>query len=839
MREEAFLTRVEKPGRYLGGEVNAVVKDHAACRLSIALAFPDVYEVGMSHLGLQILYGILNAEPGVVAERCYAPWPDLEGELVRRALPLVTLESRTPLHAFDLVGFSLQYELSYTNVLAMLDLGGIPLRAAARGEDHPLVIAGGPCAFNPLPMSPFIDAFVIGEGEAVIGEIARALMAAKSRGERRASRLARLAEIEGVYCPALHTHGEIIRKRTVPDLNAWHGPVCPVVPLVKTIHDRLVLEIARGCTRGCRFCQAGMLWRPVRERDPDILLQMSDRMLAATGHEELSLLSLSAGDYPHIEALLGLLMDRHYARRVALALPSLRVETLTPRLMEVIRRVRKTSFTLAPEAGTQRLRDRINKGNTEADLMATAGNVFDAGWRSLKLYFMIGLPGEGETDLDGIVDLAHKTLPRGKSPGQVAVSLSTFVPKPHTPFQWERQIDLAETEARQAYFRRRLRHPRLTVRWHDGRMSLLEGLLSRGDERMGDLLERAYALGCRFDGWGDRFRFDLWEAALDGLGVDREAALAARPPAAALPWDRIATGVSADFLREEAARALDGRLTEDCRTGPCHRCGVCDHETIRIVPAGPPPETAAPSQPGTPAPSRPPVYRRYRLRFVKEGRARFLSHLELAAILIRAIRLAGLDFRYSEGFHPHPRLSFAVATSVGMESREEYADIELIDPGLDPERLRDAINRRLPAGIAVTDAAPIDPATPSLADAIGGFRYEITLPDDLDETDGRAIPERVSAFLAADTCPFVREGKGKTQTRDIRPYVADLKWAPEARRLTASVRFDARGAVRPSELLIHVLKLPEATAREARIVKTAVLGKEGGRESARPAQDLC
>jgi radical SAM superfamily enzyme YgiQ (UPF0313 family) len=459
MREEAFLTRVEKPGRYLGGEVNAVVKDRAACRLSVALAFPDVYEVGMSHLGIQILYGILNAEPGVVAERCYAPWPDLEAELVRRGLPLATLESRTPLRDFDLVGFSLQYELSYTNVLAMLDLGGIPLRAAARGEDHPLVIAGGPCAFNPLPMSPFIDAFVIGEGEDVIGEIARALMAAKSWGERRPARLARLAEIEGVFCPGLHTHGEIIRKRTVPDLNAWHGPACPVVPLVKTIHDRLILEIARGCTRGCRFCQAGMVWRPVRERDPDILMQMSDRMLAATGHEELSLLSLSAGDYPHIEALLGLLMDRHYARRVALALPSLRVETLTPRLMEVIRRVRKTSFTLAPEAGTQRLRDRINKGNTEADLMATAGNVFDAGWRSLKLYFMIGLPGEGEADLDGIVDLAHKTLPRGKAPGQVAVSLSTFVPKPHTPFQWERQINLAETEARQAYFRRRLRHP--------------------------------------------------------------------------------------------------------------------------------------------------------------------------------------------------------------------------------------------------------------------------------------------------------------------------------------------------------------------------------------------
>jgi len=455
MSLEDLLASVAKPSRYIGGEVNSTKKNIDACPVRIALAFPDTYEVGMSHLGLQILYAILNSYPDVAAERCYAPWPDMENLLRTHRLPLTTLESRRPLSDFDLVGFSFQYELSYTNVLNMLDLGGIPLRCKDRGENDPLVIAGGPCAFNPAPMVPFIDAFVIGEGEEVISEIAAVLREAKARGYDRQRRLEQLAAIPGIYVPALFSGGRV-RKRIVTDLDSWRVPLKPVVPLMKTIHDRITLEIARGCTRGCRFCQAGMVWRPVRERNLRTLEKSADEQLCSTGYDEISLLSLSSGDYSRIEDLLIKLMNRYYSRRIAISLPSLRTETLTRTLIENVRKVRKTSFTLAPEAGTQRLRDVINKGNTEEDLLATTTQVFAAGWKSVKLYFMIGLPSEREEDLDGIIDLGHKVLKQARNRGQVTLSLSTFVPKPHTPFQWHRQISMDETAEKQLYLRNRI-----------------------------------------------------------------------------------------------------------------------------------------------------------------------------------------------------------------------------------------------------------------------------------------------------------------------------------------------------------------------------------------------
>ena len=505
MSFESLLLSVEKPSRYIGGEANAVRKGHAGAKLSFALAFPDTYEVGMSHLGLQILYTILNDIPGVVAERCFAPWPDMAERMKQAGIPLDSLESHTPLKRFDIIGFSLQYELSYTNVLNMLDLAGIPIRREERRAEDPLIIAGGPCVFNPAPMSRFIDAFAVGEGEEIIGEIAATVMNAKAKGVPRQQVLESLACLDGLYVPAIHQHGEIIYKRIITDLNRWRLPVCPVVPLMKTIHDRITLEIARGCTRGCRFCQAGMVWRPVREKNPETLIEMADRSIAATGHDEISLLSLSSGDYTYIEPLLSLLMDRYYRDRIALALPSLRVETLTQKLMDEIRRVRKTSFTLAPEAGTQKLRNIINKGNTEEELLDTVRGVFATGWKAVKLYFMIGLPGETPEDLEGITDLAYKALRAGKNRNQVTVSLSTFVPKPHTPLQWSRQITMEETREKQDYFRQAIRNRNLSVKWHDYRMSFLEGILSRGDEQTGLIIEEAFHRGARFDGWSDLF----------------------------------------------------------------------------------------------------------------------------------------------------------------------------------------------------------------------------------------------------------------------------------------------------------------------------------------------
>jgi radical SAM family uncharacterized protein/radical SAM-linked protein len=818
-----LLLAVEKPSRYTGGELNAVRKGFNDCRLHFALAFPDAYEVGMSHLGLQILYTILNGMPEVVCERCYAPFPDMERELRRRSLPLRSLESQQPLVNFDIIGFSFQYELSYTNVLLMLELGGIPLHREERNEDHPLIIAGGPSAFNPGPMAPFIDAFVIGEGEEAIAEIAASVLAVRSRGGKRPEQIESLAEIKGVYVPGIHLHGERIIKRTVADLDAWRVPLCPIVPLMKTIHDRVTLEIARGCTRGCRFCQAGMVWRPVRERTPLVLEELAEAMLQATGHDEISLLSLSSGDYTLIEPLLKTLIDRYYSGRVALALPSLRVETLTPKLIEAIRSVRKTSFTLAPEAGTQRLRDIINKGNTEDELITTTTRVFEAGWKAVKLYFMLGLPGEQTEDLEGIVDLAQKTLRTAKNRGQVTISLSTFVPKPHTPFQWQRQIGIEETTSRQDFFRRHLKSRNITVKWHDARMSLLEGILSRGGEETGALIEKAFRLGCRFDGWSDRFRFDLWDEAMKQTGIDPEVYLRERPFAEMLPWNSIESGVSSEFLIDEAKKAEAGKPTPDCRKEACNSCGVCDHRTIRMMtaPVDSPVGTFFSAYTAREMDGR--VEKSLRIRFIKTGQARFLSHLELSSSLTRAMSIGGFHFVYSSGYHPHPKISFAGATSVGMESQGEFMDIRIFDPlgPLDPLIVR--INAALPEGVVITAISELAPQAHSLAALVTGFSYDLILPEETDDAELTRIETAIGTFLETESFKIMREAGGKSTVKEIRPFVASLAMDHAGHRIHLSVPFGPNGTVRPAEILTHVLTLPAETLHRTSIIKTATL----------------
>ncbi len=807
---EDLLPLVSKPSRYLGGEVNSIRKDWDGCSVRIALAFPDTYEVGMSHLGMQILYAILNSNPDVAAERCYAPWPDMEKVLRAHGLHLTTLESRKPLSAFDLVGFSLQYELSYTNVLNMLELGGIPLRAGDRGEADPLVIAGGPCAFNPAPMAPFFDAFAIGEGEEVISEIAAALREAKARRYSRSRKLEQLAAIPGVYVPALFS-GSPVRKRIVTALDAWRVPLKPIVPLMKTIHDRITLEIARGCTRGCRFCQAGMVWRPVRERNLCTLEASVEAQLFSTGYDEISLLSLSSGDYSRIEELLIRLMNRYFGRRIAVSLPSLRSETLTRTLIENIRRVRKTSFTLAPEAGTQRLRNVINKGNTEEDLLATTAQVFAAGWKSVKLYFMIGLPSETQEDLDGIIALGHKVLKQARNRGQVTLSLSTFVPKPHTPFQWQRQIGMEETAEKQLYLRNAVHNRNLSVKVHDRRMSLLEGLFSRGDEALGDLVEEAFRLGCRFDGWSDQLRFDFWEQAMETLKIEPDAYLRGRDLGEALPWEAVDCGVSRAYLRRELAKSLSGELTADCRSGVCLQCGVCDHSLVRIekaLPAAEDGQPLPPGQPGRPPAADSPAARvcRLRLTFRKHGTARLLSHLEITEALIRAVKKSGETFVFSEGFHPHPKISFAFATAVGMESEAEYADIQLRNLSIEPALLPAAINAALPEGLELTGIAEIFPGAPSLSDLIRGFAYEITLPEGIrEQIDWPRTGRNAAEFLAASSFSLVRESKDRTVIREIRPLVSELELSPEAGTLRFRLAFGKEGSVKPAEILTEVL----------------------------------
>ncbi len=814
MNWEDILLQIEKPGRYLGGEVNSR-QNRASGKLNFVLAFPDTYEVGMSHLGMQILYGILANLPQVSIDRSYAPWVDLEAQLRLRGIHLAALESRRPLKDFDLVGFSLQYELSYTNLLNMLDLGGIQLRREDRREGSPLVIAGGPGAYNPAPLAEFIDAFVIGEGEEVLQEICQAVLAGKKRNHDRREILLALAQVGGVYVPGVSPGDRPVKKRIVTDLDQAFFPEEPLVPLMKTIHDRVVAEIARGCTRGCRFCQAGMVWRPVRERSLPRLLDISHQMLCATGYDELSLLSLSAGDYTRIEELLSILMDRYHGKRIALALPSLRVETLSRSMMNAIKQVRKTSFTLAPEAGTKRMRDAINKGNSDEDLLNTAGQVFQAGWRAMKLYFMIGLPGERQEDIDGIADLSCRVAKTAKPRGQVTISLSTFVPKPHTPFQWERQITLNEVREKQDYFKRRIRGGNLTLRWQDSRMSLLEGLISRGDERIGRVIKKAFSLGCRFDGWSEMFRFDLWEEALASEGISCSEHLVERNPSALLPWQVIDSGVANRYLLEEREKSQMGIITADCRTGPCQSCGVCTEKNIRIVlatdlPGGITPLAAAVKACG-PA-------EKFRVTFQKIGPARLISHLDLSAALTRAMTRAGLSFVFSQGFHPHPKISFAHATSVGMESLGEFMDIEVERPAEEEATIIDRINRFLPVGLKVVTLDKIPAHGPSLTQVIAAFDYEISLAQ---STQIESIEEKIDAFLRQDAFLVRRDTAAGEMRKDIRPLVLALGFISGVRRIDLVVAYGPEGSARPWDILTQVLDIPVAEAKLARVTKMA------------------
>ena len=597
-----ILARVARPSRYLGGELGQVRKDLSEVSAVVGLSYPDLYEIGMSHIGLKILYSILNGLPDVAAERVYAVAPDMEAQMRTRRLPLTTLENRVPLRDLSVLGFTLQYELSYSNLLQVLDLGGIPLRSADRTADHPLVIAGGPCAFNPEPLATVLDAICLGDGEQSIVDVVRAWQEWKRSGAPRADLLWRLTEVPGVYVPSLydvayHDDGRVsaitpqgglparIRKAFVPDLDAAPYPTTTPVPFMQVVHDRVGVEIQRGCMRGCRFCQAGYIYRPERQRSPETVARLVREGLRATGQEQYSLLSLSAGDYNCMEPLLTTLMDEHSKDRSAISLPSMRLETLSPGIMDQIDRVRKTSFTVAPEAATDRLRAVINKVIDEDVLVDMVGEVFKRGWKGLKFYFMLGIPTEQHADLEGMVDLGARCLSRAKRfnrSANITVSVSSFVPKSHTPFQWARQITLDQIRDKQAFLKAELRRAKLNFRWHDSRSSVMEGVFSRGDRRTGEALVAAYEAGARLDGWQEHFDEDAWYGAFDQAGL--EPAFynqRRRDNDEVFPWDHIDIGMEPKWLWDDWMDSLEAGFVPDCTTEPCYDCGVCDHKLVR------------------------------------------------------------------------------------------------------------------------------------------------------------------------------------------------------------------------------------------------------------------
>jgi len=824
--QQAWFSRIKRPSRYIGGEPHAITKDPADVEVSIALAFPDAYEIGMSHVGLKILYHILNSLCWLSAERVFAPWVDLGQKLKQRALPLTSLESERPLSEFDLIGFSLQHELCYTNILTMLDLAGIPFLSDQRESDEPLIIAGGPACFNPEPVAAIFDAIVVGDGEEAAVSICRAVREWKRAGGRsRLELLEDLATIRGVYIPSFFSvrysaRGIVerieglrpgcrrVEKAVVPDLNSYPFPSRQIVPLAEPVHDRFTIEIARGCSRGCRFCQAGMIYRPVRERDPQELVRIAERGLQETGFEDLSLLSLSSGDYSCVVPLVRELMARVADHHVAVSFPSLRADGNISAFIEEIKRVRKTSFTIAPEAGSQRMRDVINKGLTEEQILHTAREIYAAGWNLIKLYFMIGLPMEQENDIDALVELSKNIArlgPRGRQHNVLNVSVAAFVPKSHTPFQWLPQLELEEGKRRINSIRERLHGGKVKVKWNKPEASWLEGIFSRGDRRLTDVLIDAWNQGARFDSWSEHLNLDTWRNAFERHGLDPDFyLLRQRDEGEVLPWEHISSGISKEFLLDEWLKAQRGEATQDCREH-CSNCGVCTELSVSPVLFN------GNTSVGNFFPSNPKTegrIRRFRIHFTKLKRGRYLSHLELVRLFIRAFRRAGIDMVYSNGYHPMPKISFATALPVGVESLDEVADLSVYDSGNIPSII-ELLNRELSPGIRALTIEEV--MTTERPPQVKESTFHVTVPGSVREED-------VLRFLELPSCPVVQKAGNRERAIDIRSQVKGMHLL-SGDEIEMVIRHGGGPEMKPSEIIGEIFSLTDSQAEEIRVLK--------------------
>lgn len=776
----AIPPHIRKPSRYSGAEVRPARRSWEESGTRVVLAFPDVYEIGMSHLGLLLLHELLNARRGTLCERVFAPWRDMEEHLRSTGARLASLESGRPVRDFDVVGFSLCYELTYTNVLAMLDLAGVPLLREERGEDEPLVLAGGVCTLNPAPVADFFDALLVGDGEEAIFEIADRVDERKRNGGTRADLLRGLSTVKGVYVPGVSAK---VSRRVLRDLA--DSPLAPaaILPAMRVVHDRLSVEISRGCTRGCRFCQAGYVYRPVRERDPLLVLRYLQEVAPKTGYDEVGLLSLSAADYGCIDRLITDAMDALAPQRISVSLPALRLDALRENTVRQIRKVRKTGFTLAPEAGTERLRRAVNKETDDADLLRSAEWIFANGWQTLKLYFMVGLPGETADDLRAAGVLIQKVAAIARRHGRrnsVTASISSFVPKPHTPFQWEAQIGDAEVRERVGLIRAAVGRDRnVSLKFHAPEISALEGAFARGDGRLSGVLRSAYRRGARFDAWTEEFRPDAWREAFRDAGIDPAEYRRERDPAAPLPWDMVDAGIDRTFLAAEREKARSGESTPDCRHGGCSACGACPPGVSNITyPAAPEraerrDDVAAPR---ANAHSGGETRCVVRIRYAKEGPARYLSGLEVQSLWGRCLRRAGFPVAYSRGFNPAPRLSLSPALPVGTESLAEFVEVEFFLP-VSAAEIDERLAPGLPRGISLREVRVLPPAAPRISEFDLSCRYAIVpvsphrMPEEITHDAGE---KAWRAFRARGECPLVVEREGGRSPIDLARLVADF-----------------------------------------------------------------
>ncbi len=833
------LPYVNKPGRYLGHEYNAAIKEWDACSMHCALVFPDLYEIGMSHQGLQILYHILNAQEDTLAERCYCPGQDMEKLLRAKELPLSSLENNQPLQNFDLLGITLPYELCYTNILTVLDLAEIPLYAKDRDDSMPIVLGGGSCSLNPEPVADFFDAILLGDGEEAILEIAECINISKKNKLSRLAILTELAKIPGVYIPsffeaiydetgafkqteALHSDYESVKRRVVADLSRMDHLLNPLVPNSKIVHDRLGVEVARGCTRGCRFCQAGIIYRPVRERTPEQIFDLACKGIENSGFNELALLSLSTGDYSCLSTALPQLMDRFAKEAISVSMPSMRVGTLTPALMDQIKRVRKTGFTLAPEAGSERLRRVINKGITEEDLLATSKDAFGLGWNVMKLYFMIGLPTETDEDIEAIAELAKKTKQIGsqaatKGRQQINVSVGTFVPKPHTPFQWNGQIPMEESRNKINALKRMLPRKGINLKWHDPEQSFLEGVFSRGDRRLSALLETAWRDGARLDGWSDYFNLARWQQAAETCGLNLDDYLLPRDIDGVLPWQHLQSGIDDSFLKEELEKGMAEGYTPDCRYHSCQKCGLCDFKTLQPIVVDrkqelEPPTVSTDKRIAGQSPKTEDLHFKYRVNYSRLGDICYLGHLEILQVVFRILRRANIRTNFSQGFNPSPKVSFGPALPVGTRSMAEYFIMDLPKPLSDLSTAKNNMNEQMPPGLLVQDISLHSGSIPQHIIS----SYELTLDPPLSSADRASFDD----FMTKDSFIITRTRKRKTKEINIRPFIDSLEFRKDGILEMKVISQASVAGVKPLEAVAAILDKPMDDFLSSEILKT-------------------